>query len=156
MQPEKSISKAGQSVHLQCGVFQVKSSDIKTTPLWEMISVPVLWKGWGQIAKLLQIKIYLSDLGITWHSCSGMYPEAIAQVIPKSVCGSCSNPHGTTLEGDKITRKHQKIISGKMDIFNLCSSVIKTKREGYFRNTFGGTKWAPDTQKGVKSYCWPF
>ena len=35
---------------------------------------------------LLQIKIYLSDLGITWHSCSGMYPEAIAQVIPKSVC----------------------------------------------------------------------
>ena len=39
-------------------------------------------KGWGQIAKLLQIKIYLSDLGITWHSCSGMYPEAIAQLIP--------------------------------------------------------------------------
>ena len=60
-------------------------------------------KGWGQIPMLLQIKIYLSDLGITWHSCSGMYPEAIAQVIPKSVCGSCSNPHGTTLGGDKIT-----------------------------------------------------
>ena len=40
-----------------------------------------------------------------------------------------------------------------MDIFSyLCSSVIKTKRVVYFKNTFGGAKWAPDTQKGVKSY----
>ena len=70
-----------------------KLNSIPTSPL-NCIFTNTCLKGWGQIAKLLQIKIYLSDLGITWHSCSGMYPEAIAQVIPKSVCGSCSNPHG--------------------------------------------------------------
>ena len=44
-----------------------------------------------------------------------------------------------------------------MDIFSQpCSSVIKTKRVGYFKNTFGGAKWAPDTQKGVKNYFCSF
>ena len=99
-------------------------------------------KSWGQIAKLLQIKIYLSDLGITWHSCSGMYPEAIAQVIPKSVCGSCSNPHGTTLGGEKITSTRQQIFFLKNGY-----PLFKTKRARYFKYTFGGVKWVPVTQK---------
>ena len=35
-----------------------------------------------------------------------------------------------------------------MNIFShLCSSVIKTKRVGCFKNTFGGVKWVPVTQK---------
>ena len=35
-----------------------------------------------------------------------------------------------------------------MDIFNhLCSSVIKTKRVGYLKNTLGGVKWVSVTQK---------
>ena len=44
-----------------------------------------LYKGWGAIAKLKKSKNYLSDLGITWVSCSGIHPEAITHFIPKSV-----------------------------------------------------------------------
>ena len=62
----------------------------RTTPLLssiisaEKVHLLGVSKGWGQIVKLKKSKKYLYDLGETLPSCSGIHPEVLDQVIPKS------------------------------------------------------------------------